>query len=115
MHKLKNLLKNLVFTLYGFFSAVCTPGFMDLAFNFTHGIGNNPEGTMFIPIGIAILLAILTIDILIIVKTIKSASMTKFEKVLTISLFIIVKIIGLMVDQNGWRNFIHCFKLKFMQ
>lgn len=87
MHKLKIILKNLLYTVYGFISAVCTPVFMSLAFNFMHGVGNNPDGTMFIPVGIAILLAILTIDILIIVKTIKSSSMTKFEKMLTLSLF----------------------------
>lgn len=115
MHKLKIILKKLLYTAYGFFSAVCTPVFMSLAFNFMHGVGNNPDGIMFIPVGIAILLAILTIDILIIVRTIKSSSITKLEKVLTISLFVIVKIIGLMVDQDGWKNFIHCFKWKFMQ
>lgn len=115
MHKLEVILKKLLYTVYGFFSAYYTASFLSVAFNFGKGICYNPEGAMFIPVGIAILLAILTIDILIIVRTIKSSSMTKFEKVLTISLFVIVKIIGLMVDQNGWKNFIHCFKWKFMQ
>ena len=115
MHKFNIILKNLFYTVYGFFSAIYTPAFMSMAFNFMHGIGNNSDGTIFIPIGIAIILAILTIDILIIVTTIKSSSMTKFEKMFTLSLFVIVKIIGIMVDQDGWRNFIHCFKWKFMQ
>lgn len=115
MHKLEIILKNLLYTVYGFFSAYYTASFLSVAFNFGKGICYNPEGAMFIPVGIAILLAILTIDILIIVTTIKSSSMTKFEKVLTISLFVIVKIIGLIIDQNGWKNFIHCFKWKFMQ
>ena len=88
---------------------------MSVAFNFTHGAANNPDGELSIPIGIVILLTIITIDILIIVKTIKSSNMKKFEKVLTISLFVIVKITGLIVDQDGCRNFIHCFKWKFMQ
>ena len=115
MHNFSIMLKHLLYVAYGFFSACYTPVLLSIVFNFTHGVGNNPEGTMFIPFGIVILLAILTIDILIIAKTIKSNSMTKFEKVRTISLFVIVKFIGLMVDQNGWRNFIHCFKWKFMQ
>ena len=115
MHKLEVILKNLLYTVYGFFSAVYTPSFLNVAFNFGKGICYNPEGAMFIPVGIAILLAILTIDILIIAKTVKSNNMTKFEKVLTLSLFVIVKIIGLMVDRNGWKNFIHCLKWMFMQ
>lgn len=115
MHKLKTIVKNFLYTVYGFFSAYYTASFLSVAFNFTHGAANNPDGELSIPIGIVILLTIITIDILIIVKTIKSSSMKKFEKVLTISLFVIVKITGLIVDQDGWRNFIHCFKWKFMQ
>ncbi|MBR2861249.1 MAG: hypothetical protein IKB86_05375 [Clostridia bacterium] len=115
MHKLKKLLKTILYTAYGFFSALYTPSFLSVAFNFTHGAANNPDGELSIPIGIVILLTIIAIDILIIAKTIKSSGMTKFEKVLTILLFVIVKIIGLMVDQDGWKNFIHCFKWKFMQ
>ena len=115
MHKLKTISKNLFYSVYGFFSAYYTAGFLSVAFNFGKGICYNPEGAMFIPVGIVILLAILMIDIVIIVKTLKSDNMSKLEKALTILLFIIVKIIGLMLDQNGWRNFIHCFKWKFTQ
>ena len=104
-----------MYTAYGFFSALYTPSFLSVAFNFTHGAANNPDGELSIPIDIVILLTILMIDILIIVKTIKLTSITKLEKTLIISFFVIVKIIGLMMDQNGWRNFIHCFKWKFMQ
>lgn len=114
MCKLKNLLKILLCIVYGFFSAYYTAAFLNVAFNFTHGAANNPDGTLSIPIGIVILLAILMIDIVIIVKTLKSSNMSKLEKALTISLFVVVKTIGLMMDQNGWKNFIHCFKWKFM-
>ena len=115
MHKLKTILKYLLYMAYGVFSGIYTPVIISLTFNFMKGVGNNPEGTMFIPFGIAILLAIMVIDIAIIVKTIKSNNMTRLEKVLAVSLFVIAKFIGLMVDQNGWRNVIHCFKWKFMQ
>lgn len=115
MHILKIILKYLLCMIYGVFSGIYTPVIISLAFNFMKGVGNNPEGTMFVPFGIAILLAIIAIDIAIIVKTIKSNNMTRLEKVLAVSLFVIAKFIGLMVDQNGWRNVIHCFKWKFMQ
>ena len=108
MHKLKVLLKNLLYALYGYFSACYTPVFLGLAFNFTDGVQNNPEGAMFIPVGIIILLAVLIIDVLIVVKTIRSDDMTKLEKTLTILAFAVIKIIGLTVDRDGWRNFLHC-------
>lgn len=115
MQKFKNILKMVFYTVYGLFSAMYTPAFMSVAFNFGKGICYNPEGAMFIPVGIVILLAILAIDILIIVKTIKSNNMTKLEKVFAISLFATSKIVGLTLDQNGWRNFIHCFKWLLLQ
>ena len=101
--------------IYGVFSGIYTPVIISLAFNFMKGVGNNPEGTMFVPFGIAILLTIIALDIAIIVKMIKSNNMTRLKKVLAVSFFVIAKFIGLMVDQNGWRNVIHCFKWKFMQ
>ena len=79
MHKLKNILKYLLCMIYGIFSGIYTPAIISLAFNFMKGVGNNPEGTMFIPFGIAILLAIVAIDIAIIVKTIKSKNLLKRE------------------------------------
>lgn len=99
---------------YDIFFGIYTPVIISIAFNFTHGAVNNPDGEIFILIGIIILLTVLTIDILIVAKTIKSGTMKRFVKVLIILLFILVRIIGLTVDKNGWRNVIYCFKLKFM-
>ena len=114
MNKHKILLKNILHTIYGFFSACYTPSFLNVTFNFTHGIANNPDGAIFILFGIIIILSILAIDISIIVKNIKSYTMSKTEKVVTIFLFVLIKFIGLMVDKDGWRNFIHCFEWKFV-
>ena len=115
MQKLKNVLKTILCVVYGCLSGVYTPVFIAIAFNITKGVGNNPDGIMFIPVGIVILLAILIIDVLIIVKTIKNNKMTRMEKVIIISLFALAKIAGLMVDQNGWRNVFCSFWVKFIQ
>ena len=115
MHKLKIILKYLLCVVYGVFYGIYTPVIISFAFNFMKGVGNNPEGTIFVPFGIVILLSVIVIDIAIIVKTIKSDNMTRLEKVLAVSLFVIAKFIGLMVDQDGWRNVIHCLEWKFMQ
>ncbi len=115
MCKLKIILKTLLCMAHGFFSGLSTPYLLMVAFNFTHGIANNPDGQLSIPIGVAILLTILIIDILIIVKAVRSRSLTKFEKVVIISLFVIVKFVGLMWDQDGWRHFTEYFRRKFMQ
>lgn len=115
MKKVKFILKNLLFIAYGFFCAYLTPSLLNTAFNFTKGISNNPEGAIFVPFGIIMLVAILAIDILIIIKTIKSKNMTVAEKVITITIFIVAKVIGLTLDKNGWNNFVKCFKWRYMQ
>ena len=106
MNKLKILLKFILNNGYGA-SILC------MAFNI--GIGEDPDGRMFIPLGIAILVTILIIDFLIVIKTIKSNNLTKLEKAVIITIFVIVKIIGLMADQDGWRNIIHCLEVKFIK
>jgi len=115
MHKLKNIFNITLYTVYAFFSSYFTPSILSVTFNFTHGVANNPDGELLVPIGIITIFAILIIDLLFIVKTIKSNNVTKNEKMLTILFFVIVKIIGLMMDPDGGRNFLHCFKKKFMQ
>ena len=111
MEKLKNIKFVLIYLLmlvYGFFSSLYFPGFLSVALNFTHGVGNNPDGEMLMPFGIVVILLILIIDAFIIIKTIKSTDKTKKEKVLTILIFVSVVIIGLLIDQHGWRNIINC-------
>ena len=115
MSKIRFFIKSLLLIVYGGFSSIYMPSFLNVVFNFTHGVANNPDGTISIPFGIIILLVILTIDILIILKTFKSNNMTKLEKAIIFLLFITIKFIGLTVDKNGWSNFIDCFKWKFMQ
>ena len=115
MQKLKIILRNILCVVYGWLSGVYVPVFIAIAFNVTKGVGNNPDGIMFIPLGILLLLAIFIIDILIIVKTVKSNKMTRTEKVINLSLFVLARIAGLMVDQNGWRNLVYSFRAKFIQ
>lgn len=74
---------------------------------------NNPEGEMFVPLGIMLLLAITAADVLIIVKTVRSGSMTRWERVLTVLAFIAVKVIGLTTDRYGWNSFTHSLWVDF--
>lgn len=113
MSKLKLCLKNVLYILYGGLSAFYTPTFLLISFNLMHGIANNPDGEVLVPFGVIALLTILIIDIGIIVKTVISKSMTKLEKVLTISLFVMAKIGGsLMLEKNDWGFFLECFQWK---
>lgn len=85
-----------------------------LSFNLNKGPVNNPEGVMFIPVGIIVLLAFLAVDILIIVKTVKSKTLLRREKVIFIIFFVILKILCLaLIDQNGLRNFLKYFNIKY--
>ena len=112
MSKAKFFLKYLLLLVYAGLSSLYTPSNLNIAFNFSHGIANNPDGIISVPIGIAIILTILTIDVLIVVKTAKSKNISKLKKVFFILSFIIIKIICLTLDQNGWRNFIYCLEFK---
>ena len=46
-------------------------------------------------------------SVLIIVKTVRSGSMTRWEKVLIVLTFIAAKVIGLTTDRYGWNSFTH--------
>lgn len=104
MHRIKIILTKLLIAVYGFISGLYTPSILSIAFNYSHGAVNNSDGVMFIPFGIVSLLVVLIIDILLVTRTVKSNNMTKIEKIITISIFFSAKIIGLMGDQNGWKN-----------
>ncbi len=112
----QNLLKGLKYLVcltYSFISAMYTAGFLNLAFHFSHGIANNPDGVVGIPIGVLALLAFIAIDIVIVVKIVKSKAMVKPEKILFLWLFLLEKFLGFMVDQDGWANFWHYFSYRF--
>ncbi len=87
--------------------------FLAMEFNLLHGVGNNPDGVIFMPIAFGIIFITLLIDVLVIIKTIKSHTITVYEKVFIILFFIIVIIICVSFDKDGWRHFIEDFKLKY--
>ena len=113
MHTIKVIGKALLYAVYGYFSGVYTPVFLTMAFNYMKGPVNNPEGEMFVPLGIMILLAMTAADVLIIVKTVRSGSMTRWAKVLTVLIFIAAKVIGLTTDRDGWKSFTHSLWVDF--
>lgn len=116
MRTFKLCIKNLVYVTYGFLSAFYTPTFLLVSFNFMHGIANNADGEVLMPFGAFVLLTILSIDLFIIVRTLLSKRMSKFEKIFTISLFIIAKTAGtLVLENNDWRFFLECLQWKFTQ
>lgn len=96
-------------------SGLFTPWLLMLSFNLSKGPVNNPDGVIFIPVGIIMLLAFLAVDILIIVKTAKSNNLSRTEKLVSVLVFIILKILCLaIIDQNGLRNFFEDFNTRFI-
>ncbi len=112
MNKIKPVLKALLYMVYGGISGFLTPMFLLMAFNFMDGIKENPEDEMFIPFGILMLLAFLIVDIVIIVKTVLSKSMTRVGKALTIALFVVAKVGLMMANQLDVKLFAECFQWK---
>lgn len=116
MNTLKFALKTVVQIVYGGVSGFVTPLLLLVSFNFMHGVANNPDGETFVPFGIISLLVIALVDIGIILRTVLSQSKTRTQKWLTLSLFILAKLVGLsFVEQNGLLNFIEYFKCVYMR
>ena len=109
MRAFKTILKYPLYLLYSFISGFFTPAMLIISFNYSHGIANNPDGTLLMPVGIAMVLSVLIIDLIIVFKTVKSNTISVLEKILVISLFVLVKILGMWLEPNGRRTFIECF------
>ena len=113
-HTCKVFLKAVLYAVYGGVSAFYTPTFFLLAFNFMHGAVNNPDGEVLVPFGIGVLLAILILDMVIVLKTFMSQSLTAIEKWGLLSLFLIVKFAGIfMMEHNDLLFFVKCILQKF--
>ena len=111
MNKLKKTVKHILFILYGFFSAYCMPIFLTTAFNFSHGVGNNPDGELLVPVGIALIIAVLITDVLIIINIIRTVDNRKV-KIALLVLFAAAKLIGTIIDPElRWKNFLLCFSM----
>lgn len=105
MGNFKKVLKFLVVMVYSFVSAIPTAGFLNLSFNFPHGITNNSEAIFSVTIGSFFIFLFLTIDFILLYKIIKSKDLMFFEKIIFISFFVFAKFLGFLVDRDGWRNF----------
>ncbi len=112
MNKIKRLIMPLLYLVYSGISGFLTPTFLLMAFNFMDGIKNNPEDEMFIPLGIFALVAVLVIDVWIVLRIILCQSTDKCQKIVVLSLFAIIKIGFILMEQLGLRLFIECFTWK---
>ena len=116
MNTLKFALKTTVRIVYGGISGFVTPLLLLVSFNFMHGVANNPDGETLVPFGILGLLVIALVDIGNVLRTVLSQSMTRAQKWIAFSLFLLAKLIGLsFVEQNGLLNFIEYFKCVYMR
>lgn len=96
----------LVFSLIiGFISSYYFESFLSMAFNLTKGVSENPEGKIFMPLGVIIILTILTVTFLTIKKVFKSTVYHKTEKFIFMFLLILVWIVGTILTLDYWRNF----------
>lgn len=113
MKRLIFCLKHIILALYGFISACFTPAFLNIAFNFSHGIANNSDGAFFAPVGIVVVCLTFLIDVSIFFFTLIKKKSNKREKIILLVIFCIAKLLGYVVDFNGWKNFILCLQFYF--
>lgn len=109
MKNVKTVLRSLLILVYGTLVACYFPAFLNMAFNFSKGIANNPDGVITAPIGALIVLGILLVDVLLIRHTIKSPGMSKKEKWVNIVLFMLATAIGTYLTLYSWNTFFSCF------
>ncbi len=109
MTYIKKILKHIIRMLYFFFSSYSLPLFLTIAFNYTKGIANNPDGELLIPFGIIGVLIIIIIDILIIRSHLINVDNTKNERIIVLSLSFVSIIIGVLLPVEVWNNFFKCF------
>lgn len=113
MSKWMYVLKNVLCIVYGGISGYITPWFLLLAFNFTDGIQNNPEGEWFVPFGVLVLVMLLMIDVWLVLRITMSKSTSKRQKALGLFLYVIAKAGGILAEQLSLQLFIECMKWKF--
>ena len=112
MNKWTYVLKTALYIVYGGISGYITPWFLLLAFNFTDGIQNNPEGEWFVPFGVLVLVMLLMIDVWLALRITMSKSTSKRQKALRLFLYVIAKAGGILAEQLGLRLFIECILWK---
>lgn len=108
MKYVKAALRSLLILVYGYLASYYFSGFLNVAFNFSKGIANNPDGVITVPIGILIVLVILLVNVLLVRYIFKSTGMSKIEKWVNIVLFALATAIGTYLTLYSWNTFFSC-------
>ena len=106
---LKKVIKYIVIFIFSFGSSYYFPGFLLWAFNYSKGIQINDDGIMFIPLGFFLCFLILLFYFLIIRKTIKSKTKSRIEKILIVSIIVIIIAVCVFLSLDTYKLFFKCF------
>lgn len=93
---------------YMFGSTYMFPMFLLIAFNWADGICINPDGEMFIPIGVLLSLAVLVLDFLLIRKIVVSKTAKCAEKILLLVTLVALAAVATVCATREWKLFFHC-------
>ena len=104
----KKILKHIITMLYFFFSSFSLPVLLTIAFNYTKGIANNPDGVLLIPFGIIGTLTVIVIDILIVRSYLTNVNNTKTKKNIILTLSFVLILTGILLPVDVWNNFFKC-------
>ncbi len=106
---INKIIKYIIILIYAFCSSWCFTVSLLCGFNYQKGIAINDDGIMLIPIGMLVCLTTLIIYFFLIRRIVKSKNKTKFEKVIVISSFFILVVVGILLTLDGYKLFFHCF------
>lgn len=94
---MKNIVKYLFNLLFGFITTKYFPSILALALNRTHGVGNNPDGEMFVPFGIILLICLVVANLLLIfydVGIIFKNHPSRINKIISVAALVVGFVLG---------------------
>ncbi len=108
MRTIKKSIYYVIGLVYGAFAAYWFPTMLLIAFNYTKGIANNPDGDFARPIGIVLGLLLLVGLFIFGRSVIKTRLLRKTEKWICFSVFALSIIIGTVPVLYVWEEFFYC-------
>ena len=108
MQNLKKAICYLFSLVYGVLAAYWFPVALLIAFNFTKGIANNPDGEIAIPFGILLGLFLLAGAVIFCICIIRAKLLRNAEKWICLALFALSIMVGTFFVLYVWEEFFYC-------
>ena len=108
MAKVKKALYFAFALFFGGFAAYYYPAALIVAFNFTHGIANNPDGDIVRPLGVLFAFFLIVVAFFFCRQVIQTETLKKTGKWVCFSVLCFTAIVGTVLSLYAWKEFFYC-------